>query len=230
MTRKIIVALSSPVATSFRAKKAANSLDIDVHKKSQHRLEVDVDLDGEWNVGLIVGASGSGKTTLAHEGWGADCFRSNIDLARPVIDQFPDDLDYDTCQRLLNGTGLTQVPCWIRPAGTLSNGQRTRAEVALHMASAADPILIDEWTSVVDRTVAKVMSHSVQKFTRRNARRIVLCSCHYDVVEWLDPDWIIDCNKQAFIDRRCLRRSERERTERLTFTVQIGRASCRERV
>ena len=73
---------------------------------------------------------------------------------------------------------------------------------------------------MVDRAVAKVMSHSVQKFARRAGRKLVLVGCHYDVIEWLDPDWIVDCNSQRFIDRRLLRPDERRRKERLEFTVR----------
>lgn len=81
--------LASPVATSFRATKAANSLDIDAEKKSAHHFEVQADLDTPFNIGLIVGASGSGKTTLAKHIYGDDCFKEILDMTKPVIDQFP---------------------------------------------------------------------------------------------------------------------------------------------
>jgi hypothetical protein len=63
------------------------------------------------------------------------------------------------------------------------------------------------------------MSHCVQKHARKTNKKIVLLSCHYDVVEWLNPDWIIDCNTQEFIDRRLLRNEERLRKEQLEFTI-----------
>jgi GNAT superfamily N-acetyltransferase len=66
--------------------------------------------------------------------------------------------------------------------------------------------------------VGKVMSHCVAKHARRSKRSIVLNSCHYDVIEWLDPDWIIDCNKQTYTDRRN-RVGVEERTDRLRFDV-----------
>lgn len=216
------VTLQSPVATSFRCTRAANALDIDQKKKSIHHFAVDADLDAPFSVGLIVDASGSGKTTLARQIYGDDCFRELLDLTRPVIDQFPEAMAYDDCAKALSGVGLTQVPCWIRPAVTLSNGQRVRAECALQMAASRQdrPTVIDEWTSVVDRTVAKVMSHCIAKHARKTGRQVVLASCHYDVIEWLDPDWIIDCNKQEFIDRRLLPESERRRKERLRFEIR----------
>ena len=42
------------------------------------------------------------------------------------------------------------------------------------------------------------MSHCLQKFARKNKKKIVILSCHYDVLEWLIPDWLIDCNEQKF--------------------------------
>jgi hemerythrin len=120
----------------------------------------------------------------------------------------------------LSGVGLGSPVTWIQPAKTLSNGQQSRAEVALQMARTDGKFtVIDEFTSVVDRTVAKAMSHSVQKVVRKNQKRIVLISCHYDIVDWLNPDWIIDCNTQDYIDRRlkCPRYSG---PEQLIFRVR----------
>lgn len=221
--------LASPIATSFRATKAANSLDIDVNKKSKHHFKVSADLETPYNVGLVVGASGSGKTTLAKKVWGEERFKEILDPTKPVIDQFPEAYSYDECAAMLSGVGLTAVVCWIRPAATLSNGQRARAECALQMARDASEgiVVIDEWTSVVDRTVAKVMSHCIQKHARKTNRQIVLLSCHYDVLEWLNPNWIIDCNRQEYVDRRDLCRSFK-RSDQLQFDIrEVDRSSWR---
>lgn len=208
---------------SFRCKKAANSLDIDVTKKLRHDFSVDADVESPFNVGLIVGASGSGKTTLAESIYGADALKRILDPALPVIEQFPDEYTYDDCARSLMGVGLSAVPCWIRPAATLSNGQKERAEIALQMARDDDCVVIDEWTSVVDRTVGKIMSECIQKWARKTGKQVVLLSCHYDVFDWLQPDWLIDANKQSFVDRRSLRRV---RTEKLQFDIrEINRES-----
>lgn len=218
--------LKCDVSDSFRCVKAANSLDIDVEKKSEHHFKVSADIDTAYSVGLIVGASGSGKTTFARHVFGEDCFSELLDSTKPIIEQFPESYSYDECAAMLCGVGLTSVPCWIRPAATLSNGQKARAEAALQMASQSGGVtVIDEWTSVVDRTIAKVMSHCIQKHARRSGRKIVLLSCHYDVIEWLNPDWVIDCNKQEFIDRRLLCR-EFKRSEQLKFEIrQIDKTS-----
>jgi ABC-type ATPase involved in cell division len=212
------VSLQSPVFTSYRCQRAANSVDLDSEAKALHELDVAADLATPYNIGLIVGASGSGKTTLAKQIFGAECFDVATDDARAVIDQFPDDLSYEQCVRYLTGMGLTSVPRWIRPLVTLSNGERARAIAALACASKTE-FVMDEWTSVVDRTVAKAMSHTVQKFARKNGAKVTLLSCHYDVIDWLNPDWIIDCNKQQFVDRRLLWRDFR-RAEQLRFDIR----------
>jgi len=217
--------LQSPVWDSFRCAKAANSLDIDVKKTLRHEFSVDADIETEFNVGLIVGASGSGKTTLAEMIYGSDALIRLLEPDKPVIEQFPDEFEYDQCARHLMGVGLSQVPCWIRPALTLSNGQKERAEIALQMSREDSRVVIDEWTSVVDRTVGKIMSECIQKWARRTEKQVVLLSCHYDVMDWLQPDWVIDCNKQTFVDRRSLRRS---RKETLDFDIrEIDRESWR---
>lgn len=195
----IEVTLKSDVFKTFRCKVACDSLDIDAEKKSVHHLRVDgIKVPANWNLGIIYGASGSGKTTVAKQLFGEDCFKSGIDEDTPIINQLPKHFTYDECATILNSIGLTSVPCWVRPVKTLSNGQRARAEAALLMTKTDGIVVIDEWTSVVDRTVAKAMSHCVQKFARKHKKQIILLSCHYDILEWVKPDWMIDCNKQEF--------------------------------
>ncbi len=213
--KRFDVRLQAEVSKSYFATRAAQSLDIDTEKKSIHEFSVQADFDAPFSIGLFVGASGSGKTTLARNVFGE--FKTYLDKSKAVIDQFPEEMSYDDRAASLNGIGLSQVPCWIKPAACLSNGQQARAEAALAMAHSGELVVLDEWTSVVDRTVAKAMSACVSKYAKRSGKRIILLSCHYDVVEWLDPDWIVDCNSQTFIDRRSLRR---ERTERLHFDVR----------
>lgn len=191
--------LESEVSKGFRCKMAADSLDIDVEKKSVHHLRIEnINIKEDWNVGVIYGASGSGKTTLAKQLFGPDCMLAVLDESKPIIEQFPKEMSYEDCAAVLGGIGLTSVITWIRPVYTLSNGQRARAEAALLMTM-NEFVLIDEWTSVVDRTVAKAMSVCVHKYAKKVGKKIILLSCHYDIIEWIKPDWLIDCNKQQFI-------------------------------
>lgn len=58
--------------------------------------------------------------------------------------------------------------------------------------------VIDEWTSTVDRHVAQVASHTAAKTVRRAGKRLVAVTCHYDVTDWLQPDWIVDVAAAKF--------------------------------
>jgi GNAT superfamily N-acetyltransferase len=61
----------------------------------------------------------------------------------------------------------------------------------------------------VDRNVAKVCSAAISKGIRRGHLpcRFVAVTCHYDVAEWLEPDWIVDM-ATGELKRRCLRRGD----------------------
>jgi ABC-type ATPase with predicted acetyltransferase domain len=213
------VLLKSDPPTGFYCLKAANSVDLDIEKKLTHHLKVRADIDTPYNVGIIIGNSGSGKTTLAKQIWGENCFDVLLNPDLSVIEQFDESYSYDERVSFLSGVGLGSPVTWIQPAKTLSNGQQSRCEVALQVARLDGKFtVIDEFTSVVDRTVAKAMAHSVQKVARKNKKTIVLLSCHYDIIEWVDPDWIIDCNTHDYIDRRLLPRGNR--SEELVFGIR----------
>jgi GNAT superfamily N-acetyltransferase len=68
-------------------------------------------------------------------------------------------------------------------------------------------VVFDEFTSVVDRTVARVVSAAIAKGIRsgRIGCRFVAVTCHYDVTEWLAPHWVIDMASSTFA-RRFLQR------------------------
>lgn len=119
-----------------------------------------------------------------------------------MISNFDNLSPQDACQ-LLSSMGLASVPTWIRPFSVLSNGEKYRASLAksLSMSNGGGYILIDEYTSVVDRNVAKAMSNSLQKYIRRTNKKIILATCHYDILEWLQPDWVYDLNKGGVLER-----------------------------
>jgi ABC-type ATPase with predicted acetyltransferase domain len=75
--------------------------------------------------------------------------------------------------------------------------------LAYLVASSKDDeiILVDEYTSVVDRDVAKAMSFALQKYVRREKKQIILASCHYDIIDWLMPDWTYSLQKGGVLER-----------------------------
>lgn len=55
-------------------------------------------------------------------------------------------------------------------------------------------IYVDEFTSVVNRDVAKSMSHALQRYIRQKDLKIIIASCHFDIIEWLQPDYVFNLN------------------------------------
>jgi GNAT superfamily N-acetyltransferase len=66
---------------------------------------------------------------------------------------------------------------------------------------------VDEFTSVVDRQVAQIGSHAVAKYIRKRPdAQFVAVGCHFDVIDWLQPDWVLEPATMAFTWRSLQRR------------------------
>lgn len=156
--------------------------------------------DFEWNIGVIYGSSGSGKSTILNKLGAIESVEFSKD--KPLISNF-DWLNPEEATMLLTSMGLASVPTWLRPYNALSNGEKYRAELAYKVSKAEEgsTILIDEYTSVVDRDVAKAMSYALQKYIRKQGKQIILASCHYDIMEWLMPDWTCSPQKGGVLER-----------------------------
>ena len=51
--------------------------------------------------------------------------------------------------------------------------------------------VVDEFTSNVDRQLAKVVSRNVMAYVRKKGLKgLVFATCHDDFVPWLQPDWV----------------------------------------
>ena len=164
----------------------------DIQNKEETIVEIPMNFSEcktfDWNIGVIYGGSGTGKTTLLKEFGKIEEIEFSYEKA--LISNF-DWLEPKEATLLLTSMGLSSVPTWLRPFHTLSNGEQYRAQLAYKIAKAKENevVLIDEYTSVVDRDVAKSMSNALQKYIKKHNKRIVLASCHFDIMEWLMPDW-----------------------------------------
>lgn len=197
----------------------------DIQNKEETIVEVSFNLSEaknfDWNIGVIYGSSGSGKTTILKRM--GKLSESNFDYEKPLISNF-DWLEPKEATLLLTSMGLSSVPTWLRPFHLLSNGEQYRASLAYKVGKAKDNevVLVDEYTSVVDRDVAKAMSFVLQKYIRRTNKRIILASCHYDIMEWLMPDWTCSPQKNGGV----LERGEWLRQGRPQIKLQVSRVEA----
>lgn len=156
-----------------------------------------------YNIGLIVGASGTGKTTLLKD-FGSE-YVPQWDNNKAVISHF--DSPEDGVEKL-SSVGFNSIPSWCKPYEVLSTGEKFRADLARKIHNNS---VIDEYTSVVDRNVAKSASVAFSKYVRRkDIKNIVVASCHKDIVEWLEPDWIFDTDNGKLLVGRYLHRPKIE--------------------
>lgn len=218
--------VSCPVYDSFRVQQVAGMFDVPLADKATERFHVDLpDAMEDWQIGLVVGPSGSGKSTIARRAFAADLYTgADWPTDRAVVDCFGD-LSVRHVVDLFTAVGFGSPPSWIKPYHVLSGGERFRCDLARALSrglgagstesdeppcsllAAPCPLVVfDEFTSVVDRNVAKVCSAAIAKGIRRGhiPCRFVAVTCHYDVAEWLEPDWILDM-ATCELSRRCLR-------------------------
>jgi ABC-type iron transport system FetAB ATPase subunit len=196
------IVVESKVSDSSRVQQLSAMFDVPLAE--MNRLEWHAELPIEkfdWNVGLIVGPSGCGKSTIARRLFGSQYERPLEWSDSAVIDDFDRALAIQDIAAVCQAVGFNTIPAWMRRFAVLSNGERFRVELARRLLETCDTIVVDEFTSVVDRQVAQIGSHAVQKYVRKNGRRFVAVSCHYDIVDWLQPDWIFEPATLSFARR-----------------------------
>jgi GNAT superfamily N-acetyltransferase len=202
------VLIESPIEPSFRVEQIRGLFDVPRQDQVRHEWDVDIPVEGlAWQIGLIVGPSGSGKTTLGRRLFPEALFHTGYPWpeTKAVVDGFPTHLDGREITQALSSVGFSGPPHWLKRYAHLSNGQKFRCELARLMLGDAELVVFDEFTSVVDRDAARVSSAAVAKALRRRGKpRLIALSCHYDIVGWLDPDWVYNTADGSFV-RRLLR-------------------------
>lgn len=204
-----VIKRETKIKRTPRVKQLEGLFDVPPAKRSEHEWRIDFELDRPWQIGLIVGPSGSGKSTIARE-----LFGDRIVNGWPwpadasIIDGFPAGMSIHDITGLLSSVGFSSPPNWLKPFQVLSNGEQFRVALARTLAEAPELAVVDEFTSVVDRTVAQIGSHALAKTVRASNRRFVAVACHYDIEEWLQPDWKYDTASGKFLWRSLRRRPE----------------------
>lgn len=182
---------------TFRVASVMGTYDLQTEKVSEHFVG-DIELPEQWQVGLIVGNSGTGKTTIARELFPA-AYIENFDYNHEcILDDMPQGIPMETITKTFNAVGFSSPPLWLKPYAVLSNGEKMRCDLARAMLSDKEMFVFDEFTSVVDRNIAKIGSFAIQKAIRKTNRRMIAVTCHFDVEDWLMPDWVFYTNDMTF--------------------------------
>ncbi len=182
---------------SFRAKSVIGQFDIS-EKNYQESFTGSLDLDFDWQIGVIVGNSGTGKTTIAKHLFSDEYIQNGLYKEKSVIDDMSKDVSVKEISKMFNNVGFSSVPSWLKPFNVLSNGEKMRVELANALLSNKQMVVFDEFTSVVDRDIARIGSYAVQRAVRKTDKKFIAVSCHYDILEWLEPDWVFDTNSMTF--------------------------------
>jgi ABC-type lipoprotein export system ATPase subunit len=191
------------VSPTARMKMLSGIFDCPVESINKFELHDHIDIESQdYNIGAIIGPSGCGKSSIlkvmgepVRYDWSASS----------VIDSFSKEHSIQDVAECLNSVGFGNVKAWMRPFHVLSNGEQFRAQCARAIMESEGTIYIDEFTSVVDRQVAKIACHAIQKHIRKANKKMIVATCHEDVIDWLQPDWYYEPHVKKFT-RRLLRR------------------------
>lgn len=189
------ITVQTAIRRSPRVQQVEGIFDLPPAPLTELSWDVNLPLDERgWNIGLIVGPSGCGKSTVARtlfaDSWTAIANFPPWPEDASVLDSFPVDMPIKTVVSLLSSVGFSSPPAWLRPFRALSTGEQFRVTLARLLALAPNIAVMDEFTSVVDRSVARIGSAALAKTVRALERRFVAVTCHEDIEEWLQPDWI----------------------------------------
>jgi len=150
---------------------------------------------------LLLGPSGSGKSSVLQridEQCIGACSVQRIGFppSTAIIDRVAPGAPLADALALLTRCGLGDAHLWVRRFDTLSDGERFRARlaraIAIHQPTAdAQPLLCDEFCSLLHRRAARAIAFSLRKLVTQRGMCMVLASVHDDIVADLQPDTIV---------------------------------------
>lgn len=195
------IAVESHLPETYRVNRVHSLFNVTKEQASSHRIQVAIPFEEKpWRVGAVIGPSGSGKSTLGRLILGEGKLHTGYTWGeKPIIEEVGPDASFDDVCGAFSSVGLGTVPSWLRPYSVLSTGEKFRAELARLLMECSGDVVIDEFTSVVDRQIAQIGAAAFSKSWRRKPQgRAVVLSCHYDIIDWLQPDWVLDTREWQF--------------------------------
>lgn len=178
---------------SYRAERVKSLFNVESGADVHITAHLPVD-EPDWQIGVIIGASGTGKTSIGRQI--GELYAPLWPHDQPIIDAICADnqFAFNDVTSALAAVGLGTVPAWLRPFHVLSMGEQFRANLARLVCEAPNFAVIDEFSSVVDRQIAQIGAGAFARAWRRTSGRVVLLSCHEDILDWVKPDWVFSTN------------------------------------
>ena len=182
---------------TFRVASVIGKFDLQSENIIEH-FKGDINIPNEWQIGLIVGKSGTGKTTIAKQLFKNAYITSYNYKAETVLDDMPKECSVEQITSAFNSVGFSSPPSWLKSYSVLSNGQKMRVDLARAILEEQKFFVFDEFTSVVDRNVAQIGSFAMQKAIRKTDKQFIAVTCHFDIQDWLLPDWVFNTDTMTF--------------------------------
>lgn len=187
---------------SFRAQAIIGTftlLDCKMEKRFIGVLPIE---DDDWQIGIIVGRSGTGKTTIAKELFPEAYIKGFQYTHETILDDFPEGLSVSDITKTLCSVGFASPPDWLKTYDQLSQGEKMRVDIARALTLGQKLIVFDEFTSVVDREIAQISAYAISKAIRKTNKKFIAVTCHYDVIDWLEPDWVFCTDTMEFSKKK----------------------------
>ena len=191
-----IIKKSNPKKT-FRVSSIIGKFDLQSNEVKE-QFKGNIDIENDWQIGLIVGKSGTGKTTIAKQLFPESYITNYKYDCESVIDDMPKKSSVEQITKAFNSVGFSSPPSWLKSYSVLSNGQKMRVDLARAILEENEMFVFDEFTSVVDRNVAQIGSFAMQKAIRKTNKKFIAVTCHFDVIDWILPDWVFNTDTMTF--------------------------------